>query len=338
MEGSSLMVCFSAPCRLDVGGSWDMPSFAVLFPHVLPTTVTTALDMRVKVAIEYTDKGGIILNNNGVEEYINSKDKFNFSVDNFVLAILSHFDITDGIRIKILNEFPLRSGLGGSGALAVCLIQCIYKLLCNNSRSIIQTAHLIENACSVYTGLQDQCAAVYGGIYQWLWDYSTTTWYEQKDLFVDYDEFTKLLLVVYTGTPHFSADINDLQIKTFYNPATRSKWFDININTHKYAEALRSKDWLLAGKLISIENLIRNNLVPIRCSPFAKRLQDAVIDLPCGFGIAGAGKGGCVFVLGESQKVTEEVRTIFSKIILEVPTARFLNSSISFQGIKEDTF
>ena len=38
----------SAPCRVDVSGTWDLPQLALPYHHVEPATTNIALDLRIK--------------------------------------------------------------------------------------------------------------------------------------------------------------------------------------------------------------------------------------------------------------------------------------------------
>ncbi|MBM3242447.1 hypothetical protein FJZ31_39815 [Candidatus Poribacteria bacterium] len=92
-----------------------------------------------------------------------------------IFAIAAHFNV-HGFEIQLSYESPPRSGLGGSGVLAITAIAAINKACEAFGESefskpyIIELAHNIEDGLRYsYTGMQDQCAAVYGGVNKWFW-------------------------------------------------------------------------------------------------------------------------------------------------------------------------
>ena len=164
----------SAPCRIDCGGVWDIKGLALLGESIQPITVTLALDMRVKVRITPLESSVVRIRCNNVQEQeFELKDvAFNKTFGMF-FAILSHFDV-EGVEVNIESIFPPQSGLGGSGAAAVAMIAALSKAVDNGKHrqssgaQIAILAHNIEDGLRfTYTGLQDQLAAVFGGVHKW---------------------------------------------------------------------------------------------------------------------------------------------------------------------------
>lgn len=66
------MITATSPCRIDIGGTWDMGMFALPLQAINPCTITIALDYKTIVEIDEYDSGKILLVENGVETELNS--------------------------------------------------------------------------------------------------------------------------------------------------------------------------------------------------------------------------------------------------------------------------
>ena len=82
-------------------------------------------------------------------------------------------------KSRIAYVCPPRSGVGGSGTLSVALAGALARArrLVGGVRlspeEIIEIVYNIEDGLRYsFTGLQDQCAATYGGVNTWSWTYA----------------------------------------------------------------------------------------------------------------------------------------------------------------------
>lgn len=332
-------VSVSAPCRLDISGTWDLKAYALLYEHLPPMTTNIALSLRTHVKLKPFDSDWVRIGDySGSEEH--KVDEIHFDGQfGLLFAVVSHFNV-HGLEIELSYEAPPKSGLGGSGVLAVTTIKAINEA-CKSTgipelkkNKIVELAHNIEDGLRYsYTGMQDQCAAAFGGINKWIWTYSADRKFKQEPLPVDYDELGKRLVVAYIGKSHDSSDVNSKQVEGFLNGQTRAPWFKILKIADEFATALVESDWAKAGKLISEETKIRCELVPSRITPLGERLQKVAHEYGAGFATAGAGNGGCVWALCQAPEDKDKVESVWKDMLDEIETACILDTTIDREGL-----
>ena len=335
-------VLASAPCRLDVGGTWDLKAFALLYRHIMPTTTNMALSLRTNLWLKpYRENWIRISDPTGSEEYCIDDLRFHKRFG-LLLAIVSHFNV-HGMEIQLSYEAPPRSGLGGSGVLAVTTIAAIsraFELLGMPTVSktrMVELAHDIEDGLRYsFTGMQDQCAAAYGGINKWFWTYSSPESKFKQIKLLSPQTFPALdsrLVVAYIGRSHTSDDVNSQQVAWFLNGRTRAPWFRINGIANEFANALLASDWEKAGALILEETAIRCELVPSRITPIGEKLMEIAQTFKAGFSTAGAGNGGCVWALCREPKDAVDLKSYWSEVLGKVETAKILDVKIDSEGL-----
>lgn len=339
----------SAPCRIDVGGTWDLKAFALPYEYIKPSTVNFALNLRTNVELLPYKPGLVKISDRNAEEVYHI-DEAPFDTNfRLMFAIVSYFQL-HGLEIKITYEGPPRSGLGGSGVLAVCTVSALdrarhiidpkTKLL--SKQQIIQIAHDIEDGLHFsHTGLQDQCGAAYGGINHWVWNYTSPLGKFSRIPVMDkesHGDFSSRLLVAYVGQTHVSNEVNKEQVASFQSGKTRSKWLRIKDLSDEFAKALNRGDWTKASKIIQEENDIRLSMVPRRITPVGEKLQEATREVGGGFAIAGAGNGGCVWAICPKIDQQEELRSAWANILSEVKYGQVLDVDIDNVGLLTKTF
>jgi D-glycero-alpha-D-manno-heptose-7-phosphate kinase len=336
----------SAPCRLDVGGTWDLKAFALLYRHITPTTTNMALSLRTNLQLEaYKENYVRISDPTGSEEHC--ADHFNFQTRfGLLLAIISHFNV-HGIEIQLSYEAPPRSGLGGSGVLAVTTVSAISRTLelmdmpAISRAKTVELAHDIEDGLRYsFTGMQDQCAAAYGGVNKWHWTYGSANGKFEREQLVSHNDYSALesrLVVAYVGKAHDSSDVNGKQINLFLNGHTREPWFRINAIANEFASALDSSDWEKAGSLINEETELRIEMVPSRITPLGESLRQVAEEYSAGFATAGAGNGGCVWALCREPEDALNLAARWEEVLHNVETAKVLTAKIADEGLMTGT-
>jgi D-glycero-alpha-D-manno-heptose-7-phosphate kinase len=334
----------SSPCRIDpAGGTWDLKLFSLPYYLFSPSTVTFSIDLRLYVYLRPFMKGWIRV----VEG--NKKEKFRFSEMDFtsqfglIYPLIAYFGF-NGLEIEIKSTFPKYSGLGGSGVLTVTTISALNEVLQSETyeslklNEIIHLAHEIEDGMHYsYTGLQDQCAAAYGGIHQWLWNYRDPIEnFTIKNLLepIDFPELESRIVLAYLGEGHNSHKANIAQVNSFLQGKLRNKWMRIKDITDDFAQAISEKAWDSAIALMQEENDIRCLIAENRITKLGKRLETVTKNLDSGFAIAGAGNGGCVWSLCSNKIIALKLRKMWKKILDNVPRARILSSKIANEGTK----
>ena len=333
----------SAPCRLDVGGTWDLKCFALPFASLNPATTNIAISARTRIRLKAYRPGWVrIVDDFHHEAY--PADALDLTGHfGLLFAIAAHFALA-GVEIEIAYGCPPRSGVGGSGTLSVALagaLACARELVgggCLSPEEIIEIVYNIEDGLRYsYTGLQDQCAATYGGVNTWHWTYGDPGGKFRREAILARDQYSALsdrLLVAYIGKPHDSNDVNSRQVDDFLAGRHRSRWFRVNEIAAEFAEALERTDWEAAGRLMDEETGIRCAIVPARITVLGEKLQGICNEFGAGFATAGSGNGGCVWALAPHPRVVPELSAAWREVLSAVPTARILPATVDPVGLE----
>lgn len=331
----------SAPSRVDVGGTWDLKCFALPYVHANPVTTNLALTMRTRICLRSYKPGWVrIFDDQHHEEFpLNNIDMS--SHFGLLYAIVAYFGLS-GIEIEIGYGCPPRSGVGGSGTLSVALAGALARAQelaggGNLSReAIVELVYNIEDGMRFsFTGLQDQCAAAFGGISRWHWTYGELHGkFRREQLLDDYTAISERILVAYVGKSHDSNDVNSKQVTDFLAGKNRDKWFRINDIANEFALALQQSDWETAGKLIDEETQIRCSIVPSRITNVGEKLQAICKEMNIGFATAGSGNGGCVWALAQTPDQISELSKLWEQTLKDVQTAQILPVEVDPTGLK----
>ncbi len=284
-----------APCRLDIGGTWDIPLLMLSGQQYKPATIGISLDMPTVVTL-VTGKG-IVIVEDGIARRLR-QDQLDFN--NIIECIIGYFAITD-IKIEIEYNCPQHQGLGGSGSLCVALIQALSEFL-SKRENVPLLAHDIEHGHFSITGYQDQLMAANGGIMYYEWKYPFMQ-IESKRLLSEehYSEITDRLLIASIGK-HVSNGLNVKQVATYCDPKTRPQWVDLNEITKEAAKAIESHDWDSLAQYIAKEHEIRNKLVPERVAGMNEYIK-VCAKYGVSWGTPGAGQAA-IFAFGDPERIT----------------------------------
>ena len=332
----------SAPCRIDMGGTLDISSFYYPLSYLNPCTFNIALAMRTRVQIVPFEKGVIKISSKGFEsaEFPLEKVPFDHPMG-LMFAIAAYFQI-DGIHIIIESGSPTRSALGGSSVAAVALIAAFNQLLDKSGRTMVAhkqiplLAHGIEESVAgVPCGFQDQLAAVYGGINAWYWKGAGFSQpYIRKPLLKpeQYELLSNHLLLAYCGIPHESKNINGQWVKQFITGECRTQWVEITECTRAFVDAFSSFDIEEAVTQINRETAVRVEMTPDVLDDIGVQLVSSALNYDCGARFTGAGGGGCIWALGNEDKISE-LKTVWGKILSEKKEACLLDVNIDLNGL-----
>lgn len=319
-----LVIKSSAPYRVNCGGTWDLPAFALSHEKLKPSTVNFALTQRIELTISSFDSGYVHIKSNGYPDarFLFNELPFN-STYGFIFAAISHYQI-HGISIDISSNAPSQSGLGGSGALLVALCAAFEVFYGNelNEANLVKIAKLaqqIESSLSqTMVGLQDQLAAAFGGVNLWTWRYSNLQNPFIREQLIKSEEVESLssnILIGFTGITHNSTNLLRLYLESFMDPRNRDKWLEIKNVVDGFALAVKSKNWVEAAKSLNAENLLRQKLTPEMIPNSAQNLIEMARKYNCGSRFAGAGGGGCIWAIGDSDGILELSKR-WSKLLL----------------------
>lgn len=304
----------SAPCRVDFGGMWDAKALALIGHHVKPQTINIALNLRTQVSLESYIPDYIKVSAKGFADEESHISQLPFDTPLGLIFAICYFFRISGVYIRISSSFPNRSGLGGSGTVAVALIDVIIKALkLGNVKSafslkeIVELAHEIEDGLRLsFTGLQDQAAAAYGGANIWSWHYENRALLFKRKILWNLEQIkdaNKHILVAYTGLARSSNEMNLRSMQSFFYGANREKWITLNELTKEFGDTLQRQDWSSAVRVMQEEVAIRKSINPEVLTPELENFIKVANQNHCGARFAGAGRGGCVWAIGEEHQI-----------------------------------
>jgi len=154
----------TAPCRADLaGGTLDIWPVGLLHPGAL--TVNMAIPVEVEIEVDLAGEEDVVELTTATNEirYLAPED--------------SHFDLTagvsfaivpdGGVRVRVISQAPLRSGIGGSSAYGIALGRALGEAVGNDlsdERLVALVRDLEARVVNAPTGSQDHWAAVRGGV------------------------------------------------------------------------------------------------------------------------------------------------------------------------------
>ena len=334
----------SAPCRIDSGGTWDIKAMALPLKDIRPVTVNIALNLRTKILLSPFEDGRVKISSDGFpreEEAAYEALPFDKAFGLFFAAV-SYFGF-HGLEIRIRSDSPVKSALGGSSTALVALIKALSKIAClfggkeMSRREILHLGYHLEDAVSPgKCGIQDQAAAVYGGINQWLWQFGNRTApFERHPLMKGNGQnaLSRHILVAYSGKSHVSSRINRMWLTDFLSGKTRPGWLEVNKIVGRLARAVEDEDWPGAAALLKEEMTVRRKITPDALIPLTAELLAQAESAGCGARFTGAGAGGSVWALGDSDPINR-LRKIWTRTLLPVRGARILDCGVDPAGVR----
>lgn len=334
----------SAPCRIDMGGTLDIPTFYYPLRHLDPCTFNIALGLRTRVRMQPYTKGVIKISSRGFKdaEYPADAAPFDHPLG-LMFATATYFN-AGGVHIDIESGSPPRSALGGSSVAAVALVAALATLFQRggesdnniNRRLIALLAYkLEETVAGVPCGSQDQLAAAYGGVHVWYWKDRPDRSHFKRIVAVKkeyHKELERRLLLAYCGKPHVSKDINGRWIQQFFAGKNRVVWKEIIDQTRQFAAALTDRNYSQAVVHMNRETALRRAMTPDVLDNVGVRLVESALQNGCGARFTGAGGGGCIWALGESENV-DRLRPLWEESLSTRKEARLLDAKIDTAGV-----
>lgn len=333
----------SAPCRIDMGGTLDIPTFYYPLRHLSPCTFNLAIGLRTRVRLLPYSEGFIKISSRGFKDarFPAAAAPFHHPLG-LMFATAAYFD-AQGIQIDIESQSPPRSALGGSSAAAVALVAAFFRLIKHldpetgfNRRVIALLAYKIEaSVAGVPCGFQDQLAAAYGGAHVWQWQANPEGPMFKRTTTVGKDahkELERHLLLAYCGKPHESKDINGRWVKQFLAGKYRDLWAEIIACTHKFVTALAERDYSQAVVHMNRETAIRREMTPDVLDDVGEKLMDIARQNGCGARFTGAGGGGCIWALGEMEHI-DRLRPLWEESLLSESEACLLEAKVDSKGL-----
>ncbi len=334
----------SSPCRIDSGGTWDIKVFALPYEDIRPVTINMALNLRTRVSLTPFREGWVAISSEGFaiqEEYPIDRLPFEKTYGIF-WAAMAHFGL-HGLKVHIKSDSPVRSSLGGSSTALIALLKALSKLAATQNKRTLSRPdilhlgyHLEDGVSGGHCGIQDQAAAVYGGVNQWTWCYGNRRKPFQREPLLNrkgQKSLSRHLLVAFSGRTHASGRINRSWVQRFLSGETRSGWLEVNRIVHRLGNAIRSEDWSRAAGLVREEMAVRREITPEALIPITRRLVDQAEKHGCGARFAGAGAGGSLWAVGATDKITR-LKADWEKTLASARGAGVLDCEIDPRGVR----
>jgi len=333
----------SAPCRVDFGGTLDISSFHYPLRHLKPATVNLALDLRTEVRVQAGSDRRIRIASAGFDNAVFDPGTAPYDHPlGLMFAVADDFGI-EGVHIQIRSASPPKSGLGGSSVAAVALIKALSKVrnkmdgkeMAPEQISLLAQA-IEQGVAGVPCGLQDQLAAAFGGVHAWTWTADPKHLpFIRRPLVTgqDLERLNRRLLVAYLGVTHVSADVNGTWIRQFIDGSHRKEWEEIVDLTRTFADAIQRLDMDTAVAAMNRETAIRKAMTPQVLDDLGDRLATAAVQCACGARFTGAGGGGCLWALGEPDRLAV-LKPEWERLLDRRASAGILDCRIDAEGVR----
>ena len=318
----------TAPCRADLaGGTLDIWPLGLLQDDAVTVNVAIPVLVRVQVSTD-APRGKVIHHVAGLAARVLTHDQAHTGL---TAAVAFHFAPHGGIRIEVLEQAPVGSGLGGSSAYAVALARALLALkgdLMEDHRLVATLRDLEARVLGTPAGTQDYWAALEGGV---LAVHVVPGGEEVERLPVDEVWVGERLSVFFTGIVHHSGRVN-WQIyrrRIEEDAGTVEALGAIGRAASRCREALRAGDAAAVGAAIASEWEARRKLAPEVCPPDLAHMIDAAYGAGAlAVKAGGAGGGGSLLFWhepGEGSRITDSLRSV-------TPDGRPLSSGMIGSG------
>jgi D-glycero-alpha-D-manno-heptose-7-phosphate kinase len=308
-----------------------------------PVTLNIAVSLRTRVELVPFEEGMVKVSSEGFPD-AGARDFKTLPFDStFGLfhAAVSYFGF-HGLEVRIASDSPSKAALGGSSTALVALLKALSKLAVLAGKTplpqkdLLHLAYYLEDSTSSgKCGIQDQGAAVFGGVNLWRWRFGNRNApYERRPLLdrKGQRDLSERLLVAFSGKSHVSARINQGWLEGFLSGKTRAGWIEANRIVHRLAQALGDRKWDRAAGLLREEMAVRRDITPDALIPVTHDLIQRAEEAGCGARFAGAGAGGSVWALGDKKKI-RELKTVWRSTLAPTRGAGLLGCAVDPRGV-----
>jgi D-glycero-alpha-D-manno-heptose-7-phosphate kinase len=328
-----------------MGGTLDIRSLSLALGYLSPSTVNMALTLRTRVTLLPFDPGMIRVSSKGFDSAAYPLDSVSFYHPLGLMFAVAGYFRAEGVHVVIESSSPPRSALGGSSVAAVALTAALDAALVRleegiaplDCTEIALLAHALEESVAgVPCGTQDQLAAAFGGVNTWRWQAGAGGQPFERMALLAPEAMAPLserLLVAYCGVPHESKDVNTRWLRQFLTGETRARWRDIVCQVHRFEAAIGRMDIPAAIDAMEREMAHRRQMTPDVLDDMGRRLAAAAGAHGCGARIAGAGAGGCLWALGQPERI-DRLRPAWQEILRTRKDAALLDARIDPEGVR----
>ena len=332
---STVHIESSAPTRIDLaGGTLDI--WPLYLFHERAQTINAAISLRARCTIQPRASRGltIVSGDTGRRVDVAHWSELRDNHELRLLGRLLHFFQAEGLELHTRSESPVGAGIAGSSALniAVCGALVAWTGQARSDAEIMQIAMNVEaQAIDVPTGVQDYRPALYGGISAVELGVDGV---RRVPLPVAASELEQRLVLAYTGATRNSG-INNWEVTKRHIDGDRDvqhRFGRIRDIAGAMRDALERGAWSEVGRQIAEEWENRKGLAPGVTTPEIDGILAAARAAGASGGkVCGAGGGGCLFCLGEPDRIPAIREAIAAK------GGRLLNFTIESEGLRVDS-
>jgi D-glycero-alpha-D-manno-heptose-7-phosphate kinase len=323
-------VVSSAPCRADLaGGTLDIWPLGILHPGAI--TVNVAIPLRTELVVERNGAAGEVHHTDGHDSW--QRLTADSAETDLTAAICFALIPEGGLRVRVLNQAPIGSGIGGSSTYGIALCRALLAL-CGQTMENTEVVALIRDLeariISAPTGTQDYWAAVLGGVLALHLEPGNE---HPEQLAIDQEWLGERLTVFYTGITHHSGMLNWQVIRRrLEGDAECAAALDqIGRAARSCRDALIACDEAAVAEAVSMEWAARQCLAPDVSNSELGRLEEhARAAGATAFKACGAGGGGSVLLWHPAG-----MRKQLSQALTEaMPAGQVLTAGVAEQGCK----
>jgi D-glycero-alpha-D-manno-heptose-7-phosphate kinase len=325
----------SAPTRIDLaGGTLDI--WPLYLFHERAQTINAAISLRARCSIQpRSDRGlTIVSDDTGRRIDVGHWSELRDGSELRLLGRLLHYFQAEGIELHTRSESPMGAGIAGSSALNIAVCGALIALSGRPraDQEILQIAMNVEaQAIDVPTGVQDYRPALYGGIAAVELNVDGI---KRVALPVAAPELERRLVLAYTGASRNSG-INNWEVTKRHidgDREVRQRFGRIRDIAGAMRAALERGDWAEVGSQIAEEWENRKGLAPGVTTPEIDAMLAAARRAGAlGGKVCGAGGGGCLFCLGDPDRVPAIREAIAAN------GGRLLDFHIEAEGLRVET-
>ncbi len=330
-----------APLRISLASAAD----TVYFLETIPDGWGNALSMcigRYSFCFLTPSSSGFYINSSliapgnyyqSLDDLLNGLPKRGRPIDMVEATIgyfLRNFDMKNkieslgvrGFQITSSVDTPPESGLGGSASSMVAILGALYELcgIKPSKKEIVNLAYHIErdkDYLGIPGGIQDQIAAVYGGInYMEFHLRDGEIEFSVYPLSIDIDRFLKNLLLVRVPREYSGKDIHLEQEEKSRTMDIRSLLVEKRNNVLNLKNLLETEKYDKIGDALNKDMEIKRELGSVETEITRLIFQAALTNGAKGGRIIGAGRGGCMtFYCEDKEKVWATLRKYGAQLI-----------------------
>ena len=239
-----------------------------------------------------------------IMEYPNTVDDIQH---NAIRAALKHYNVMQGVEISNQCDLPARSGLGSSSCFCAGLIQSIFALkekMITKYGLAKETIRLEREILKENGGIQDQIAAVYGGLNHihinpnGSFSVNPVVMNEKRKT-----EFNKHLMLFFTGISRTSSDIAEKQVKTAKDKTAQLTRMQEMVSEACHILTSPNEDLDNFGRMLHETWMLKRSLTDkISNSLIDEIYQTGMENGALGGKILGAGGGGFILFYADPEK------------------------------------